>query len=155
MNPLNVAAGIPALLEPLIVIGGPLQYVIVAAAVVLAIVAVVPAAEQWRTKALFAMTTLLGSGEALLIWFHYSLYLKCVVVDPSTNQVTGHVAVSMWVEGEKLYVWALTVAVLALLMRRQRDELMQGAMLFVAALAAVADEDVVQLEARDAGIVGR
>jgi cytochrome c biogenesis factor len=42
----------------------------------------------------------------------------------------------MWVEGEKLYMWALMVALLALVMRRQREQLLPGAMLAIAGLAA-------------------
>jgi len=138
MNALNAAQGIQPLLDVLAAIGGPLQVIIAVAAFALVLVALVPQTEEWRRWALGAMTLLLAGGELVLIWFHLRLYQLAVVVDPSTNQVTGRIAVSLWVEGERLYMWALMVAILALLMRRQRRELMRGAMLAVAVLAAAA-----------------
>jgi len=138
MNALNAAQGIQPLLDVLAAIGGPLQVLIAVAAFALVLVALVPQTEEWRRWALGAMTLLLAGGELVLIWFHLRLYQLAVVVDPSTNQVTGRIAVSLWVEGERLYMWALMVAILALLMRRQRRELMRGAMLAVAVLAAAA-----------------
>jgi hypothetical protein len=139
MSPLNVTQGIQPLLDLLSSIGGPLQLIVVVAAFALVLIALVPQAEEWRARALGAMTLLLAGGEALLIWFHFRLYQMAVVVDPSTGNATGHVAVSMWVEGERLYMWALMVALLALLMRRHRAELMRGAMLAVAFLASARD----------------
>ncbi|HEY5539914.1 MAG TPA: cytochrome c biogenesis protein CcsA [Coriobacteriia bacterium] len=136
MSPLNATQGIQPLLDVVAAVGGPLQLIVVVAAFALALVALVPQTEEWRGWALGAMTLLLGGGEAFLIWFHYRLYQLAVVVDPSTGKVTGHIAVSMWVEGERLYVWAFMVALLALMMRRHRAELMQGALLAVALLAA-------------------
>jgi ABC-type transport system involved in cytochrome c biogenesis permease subunit len=135
MSPLNVTQGIQPLLDTLATIGGPLQLIIACAAVALALIALIPQAEEWRSSALGAMTVLLVGGEAVLIWFHYQLYQLAVVVDPSNGQVTGRVAVSLWVESEKLYMWALMVALLALVMRRQRAQLLPGAMLSVAVLA--------------------
>jgi len=135
MSALNAAQGIQPLLDLLAAIGGPLQMVVIVASLSLALIALVPQTERLRGWALGVMTLLLLAGEALLIWFHFRLYQMAIVVDPSTSRVTGHIAVSMWVEGERLYIWALMVAILALFMRQHRDELMQGAMVAVACLA--------------------
>jgi cytochrome c biogenesis factor len=81
------------------------------------------------------MTLLLLAGEAVLVWFHWTVYRSAQVIDPATGAVTGNVAVPLWVESEKLFVWALVVAVLGLLMRRHREELMPGTLLIVAVLA--------------------
>jgi cytochrome c biogenesis factor len=137
MNTLNVVSNIQPLLNTLQTIGAPFQWAVVIAAVILAIVALVPALAGWRRWALGSMTALLLLGEAVLAWFHFELYRFTPVVDPSNGLVQGHVAVSLWVEGERLYVWALMVAILGLLARRERDKLLQGVMLSVAVIAAV------------------
>jgi len=48
------------------------------------------------------------------------------VIDPATGLKTGHVAAPLWIESEKLFVWALLVGIMGLLMRRHRDELLGG-----------------------------
>ena len=58
-----------------------------------------------------------------------------VVVDPATGLTSGNVAAPLWIESEKLYVWALIVAVMGLAMRRQRDELLSGVLLATGVLA--------------------
>ena len=117
-------------------IGGPLQVVVAVASFALLLVALVPQMRPWRGSALLGMAVLLLIGEGLLVWLHWRLYQMAVVVDPTNGQVTGHIAVSMWVEGERLYMWALMVALMGVVMRRHRDELMQGIMIAVAVLSA-------------------
>lgn len=136
MNALAAAQAIQPLLDAVNTIGWPLQIGIAVASLALLIVALAPALAKWRRPALFAMTALLVAGEGVLVWMHWRLYQLCVVVDPSTGRVTGHIAVSMWVEGEKLYMWALMVAILGSMMVRQRDDLLRGVLIAVALLGA-------------------
>ncbi len=135
MSPQLTYTSIQSLLSALASVGGPLQWAIAAAAIALALVALLPAAREWRGRALVAMAVLLGAGEILLAWFHWRLYQLAVVVDPGTGQIVGRVAVSLWLESEKLFVWALVVAIMGAIMRRQRDELLSGVMLATAALS--------------------
>jgi cytochrome c biogenesis factor len=76
---------------------------------------------------------LLVVGELGLIWFHFRLSQLANVVSPD-GLASGRVSVPLWVEGEKLFVWALVTALLGVCLRRQRDELLQGVMLVVAVL---------------------
>ena len=115
-------------------VGAPYEIALVLASFALAAVAVVPAVRRWRGHALVASAGLLLVGEAALAWFHYRLWSIATVIDPVTGTVTGRVAVPLWVESEKLFVWALIVAVLGSLMRRHRDELLTGTMLITAVL---------------------
>lgn len=117
-------------------VGSALEVSIATAAVIAALVALVPAARPYRFGALALLTALLAVGESLLAWMHWQLYQLMVVVDPSSGIVSGHVAAPLWIESEKLYVWALIVAVMGLLVRRQRDELLSG-VLFCAAVLAI------------------
>ncbi len=117
-------------------VGSPYQAVLVLAAVLLAAASFLPAARRWRGWALGAMTALLLAGELVLVWFHHRLWQLAAVTDPATGALAGRVAVPLWVESEKLFVWALVVAVLGSVMRRHRDELLQGTMLVTAVLAA-------------------
>jgi cytochrome c biogenesis factor len=120
--------------ETLSVFGGPFEALLLSVAVALAVFAVVPRLKRWRGWALFASTVLLALGEGVLIWFHYRIFQLAQVMDPLTSGVTGRVAVPLWVESEKLFVWALVVAVLGLVMQRHREELLPGVMLITAVL---------------------
>ncbi|MEI7815171.1 MAG: hypothetical protein WCJ13_10325, partial [Coriobacteriia bacterium] len=136
MTPQQTYASIQSLLAISAKIGYPLQTAIAVCAVLLATIALLPSATRWRGLALGAMTALLLAGEGVLIWLHWRLMQLAVVVDPSTGRTVAHVAVSLWVESEKLYVWALMVALMGIAMRRQRAELLPGVMLAVAGLSA-------------------
>ena len=136
MNAIAATQAIQPLVDTVRTVGWPLQSLVAVASLLLLFAALIPELARWRRPALFAMTALLAAGEGALVWMHWRLYQLCVVVDPATGRVTGRVAVSMWVEGEKLFMWALMVAILGSLMARQRDELLQGVLVAVALLAA-------------------
>lgn len=116
--------------------GGPYQIAVLVVAAALALFAVIPGLARWRGWALTAAALVLLAGEVGLALFHKRLYDLAVVVDPASGAVTGNVAVPLWVESEKLFVWALAVAVLGVMMRRHREELLPGVMLITAALMA-------------------
>ena len=124
------------LVAQLALIGGPLGFVILAASVAAAVVAVVPAWRRWVEPALWALTGLLVAGEALLCWFHWWLWQAAAIVDPLSGAITGRVAVPLWVESEKLYVWAIVVAVMTLCVRRHRAEMLPPLAAVTAVLAA-------------------
>lgn len=125
---------IQSLRDSLAAFGGPYQWVLAIAAVLLAVGAFLPAVRAWRGRMLAAFMVLLLAGEGVLVWFHYRLWQLTAVTDPSTGAVAGHVAVPLWVESEKLFVWALVLAILGTLMRRHRDELLPGTMLIAGVL---------------------
>lgn len=136
MDPITTQNALAQTTATLAAIGGPLQALLVAASVVLSGVALIPALRTYLSRAMLAMAALLLAGEAVLVWYHYRLYQLCVVASPDTGAVTGHVAVPLWIESEKLYVWALVVAVMGVLLRRHRAELAPGVALTCAVLAA-------------------
>jgi cytochrome c biogenesis factor len=135
----STATALDELVSGLGATGSVLSWLLVAAAAVLALVSLVPALERWRRRALAATVGLLVVGEALLVWFHWRLYDIAVVADPLSGAVTGNVAVPLWVESEKLFVWALVLGVMALFARRHADELMPwvGTMLAILVAGAV------------------
>lgn len=116
-------------------IGAAIQTVVAMLGAVAMVVALVPALKPHRTIALYSLAAALGLGELVLAWFHWRLYGIMAVTDPSTGMATGHIAAPLWIESEKLYVWALLVAVMGLLMRRHREELLTGVTLFAGGLA--------------------
>lgn len=89
--------------------------------------------------ALWALTASLTAGEAVLLWFHLRLWQLCEVVDPVTGATAGSFAVPPWIESEKLYVWALILAGIAVGARRKGDELrpLLGASAALLALGAL------------------
>lgn len=117
-------------------LGGPLAWAIGAAALALAAVCLVPAAERWRRPALWSVAGALLSGEVLLAWLHLRLYELSAVVDPTSGTLTGRVAVPLWVESEKLFVWAAVLAMMLLVARRHAGELLPFGSLLLLALVA-------------------
>lgn len=135
-SPADTFDALSALLASLTKVGDVFEPALVALAVVLALVAVLPQTREWRRPVLMGTAGVLLAGEAVLAWFHYRLWELAEVVDPVSGAVAGRVAVPLWVESEKLFVWALVLAVLGSVMRRHRDELLTGTMLITAVLVA-------------------
>jgi cytochrome c biogenesis factor len=116
--------------------GGPVAVAVCFSVVALLVACFVPAAARLRRPALIAVTASLAIGEAVLAWFHWRLYEIAVVADPATGAVTGSVAVPLWVESEKLYVWALLLAVMLLAARTHAGDLLPGGAVMLAMLVA-------------------
>jgi cytochrome c biogenesis factor len=134
VSPESISSAIQSAIELLGVIGRPLQLVLMVVALALAACAVVPSLRRYLDVALRLMVATLVLGEIALIWFHWTLYANTPVANPTTGAYAGTVAVPLWVESEKLYVWALIVGVMALFMKRDREDLLPGVSIAVAAL---------------------
>ena len=132
----TIAGQIDGLLSSVSSIGSVLQIVLLAVAAGLLLVAALPGTRPWSGVALGAATVVLIAGELVLVWFHWRLYQLTPVVNPATGATTGHMAVPLWIESEKLYVWALVTATLSLFVRRQRAELIPGIAVAVALFTA-------------------
>jgi cytochrome c biogenesis factor len=131
----STAASIQETLGTLAGVGSVLVWLIGASAVAALVTALVPQLRRALAGALGALAATLLAGEAVLVWFHLRLWQLTVVVDPQTGMTTGSFAVPLWIESEKLYVWALVLTVLALGVRRHRAELQPMLALGAAALA--------------------
>ncbi len=134
MNPAAIQAELAQLVNTLAAIGAPLQVLMPAVAVVLVALVAVPAWRPLLRAGIGVSAALLLAGELVLVWFHWRLYDLSVVVSPDTGAVTGRVAVPLWVESEKLYVWALALALMAVFIHRHRDELLPGVAVILAVL---------------------
>ncbi len=132
MDPLALATRIDSLVTSLARVGNLLQIVLFVAAVGLLVLTAIPAARDWRRYGLIGMAALLIVGELVLIWFHWNLYRAMPVVSPQTSAVTGYVAAPLWIESEKLYIWALIVALMGIAIRRDRYEMLGGVNVLVA-----------------------
>src|SRR5574340_869601 len=135
-SPTATAEALDRTISGLAAAGRILEPLILAVAVTVIIAAVVPARDRLARPALTALVVLLGAGEAALMWFHLQLWRLCHVVDPLSGTVAGAFAVPLWIESEKLYVWALILSVIALATRRHRAEL-QPALAAATALLAI------------------
>jgi hypothetical protein len=136
MNPASIQAEIAQLVSTLGTIGAPLQALLPAAAVVLVALAVVPSWRPFLGTAVGVSAFVLVLGELVLAWFHWRLYDLAVVFSPDTGAIVGRVAVPLWIESEKLYVWALVLALMAVVIRRHREELLPGVAVILAVLMA-------------------
>jgi len=135
MNPQQTYESMTRLIDRVQVIGSPLQMLVAAMALILIACVLLPLSTVWRSRALWAMASILVFGEGILVWFHFRLWQLAAVVDPATGLLTGRVAAPVWIESEKLYVWALVTALMGALMRRHREELLPSVMIAVALLA--------------------
>ncbi len=136
VDPLTTRTDLSTLIDTLAVVGRPIEALLFVAAVWLLILALIPKLRRWLPLMMGATTVLLVAGEGVLVWFHWRLYDIAVVASPETGVITGRLAVPLWVESEKLFVWALIVGVMALFMRRHRDELLPGTAVILALLLA-------------------
>jgi cytochrome c biogenesis factor len=127
---------IDALVRTLASAGVPVTLAVSMSVAALLAACFVPAAARMRRPALLAVTLSLAAGEAVLAWFHWRLYDVAAVADPATGVVTGGVAVPLWVESEKLYVWALLLAIMLLAARTHADELLPAGAVLLAVLVA-------------------
>jgi hypothetical protein len=123
-------------LSTLATIGAPLTWALLAASLALAGTSLTRARPAWRRPAMFAVASLLGAGEVLLLWFHRRLWLVTTFVDPSSGRAGSGIVTPIWIESEKLYLWAVIFAVMALLARRHRAELEPIVGTFLALFAA-------------------
>lgn len=135
MNPYDTFQSIESLRQTLAAIGGPYELALAVIAAFFAIFGWVQPLRRWNGWLLASLAALLLAGEAVLVWFHLRLYQFALVVSPD-GASQGSVAVPLWVESEKLFVWALLVALVGALLRRQRRELVPG-VLFIASILAL------------------
>lgn len=133
------AALLSRTLRTLAVIGTPLTWALTAASAILFALCATRVRPAARRPALFAVAGLLATGEMLLLWFHWRLWLVTTFADPVTGIAGNGVPTPIWIESEKLYLWAVIFAAMALLARRHREELapVLGGFLAVFATAAV------------------
>ena len=129
------AQQVASAVEQLAAVGWPVGLGILAASLAAFFIAVVPSWRRWTEPALWTLTAVLLAGEVLLAWFHWSVWSAAGILDPSGAVVVGRVAVPLWVESEKLYVWAIAVAVMTLFVRRMRGEMLPPLTAVTAALA--------------------
>jgi cytochrome c biogenesis factor len=127
---------IDALARALASAGGPVAVAVSLSVAALLAACFVPAAARLRRPALVAVTLSLAGGAAPPPRFHRRLYDIAVVADPATGAFTGGVAVPLWVESEKLYVWAFLLAILLLAARTHADEMLPAGAVLLAVLVA-------------------
>lgn len=59
------------------------------------------------------------AGFSLLIWFHLKIYNFAVLIDPRSGTIIGRYQVPLWIEGEKLYFWAIFLALFTYILNRR------------------------------------
>ena len=136
MNPAATRIEFAAIIDTLAAFGTPLQVLMPVGAAILLALALVPAWQRYLGPAVTGTTIVLLLGYALLAWFHWRLWELSVVVSPETGAISGRVAVPLWIESVKLYVWALTVALMAVCIKRHRAELLPGVSVILSILIA-------------------
>lgn len=138
MTPADRIAALASAVDTLGSIGAVLDIALLASAAALLMAALSSVLRRYLQSVLAVAVGLLVVGEAALVWFHWRLWELAVTIEPSSGVVTGQIAVPLWVESEKLYVWALILGVMALSARRHGEELRPLLAIGVAALTAAA-----------------
>ncbi|MBN2841081.1 MAG: cytochrome c biogenesis protein CcsA [Coriobacteriia bacterium] len=122
-SPQTIARSLDALTSALATAGAVIVPFVAVAAVAVLLALAVPRARRFLRPTLWALAGTLAAGEAVLVWFHLRLWQITQVIDPISGVSSGGFAVPLWVESEKLYVWALILSAIALAARRKGDEL--------------------------------
>lgn len=78
----------------------------------------------------------LAAGFLLLARYHLAVWRSVALVDPATGQELVRVAPPLWIEGEKLYFWALLLAAVLVATERAYPHLAPYAYPALAALIA-------------------
>lgn len=66
--------------------------------------------EKYQRQVQLIFTLFLVSGFVSLIWFHFQIYQLLPLRAPLSQELLGRFQVPLWIEGEKLYFWALCLA---------------------------------------------
>ena len=136
LTPASISAALEAARGTLVSLGSYLDVAILVACAGVLVVVAVPRLRNRIMAALVVFLGVLSVGEIVLLWFHVRLWQICQLVDPLTGHVTGSFIVAPWIESEKLYVWALLVAVIAVSVKRHARELRPILGVLAVALAA-------------------
>lgn len=96
-----------------------LLIVLVALATVLAVLSVARSPHAGRV--LIATIVALLLGFAVLVWFHYQIYVGVNIISPSSGLPVAKLMAPLWIESEKLYFWAIFLGLFTYFVYR-RDE---------------------------------
>lgn len=97
-------------------VGEPLTYILAGLAILLLLAAALRAERRWpaiHTNLSLAALTLLFLGFLLLIAYHMVINRALPVLELASGAEVGRYWLPLWIEGEKLYFWALLLALLA------------------------------------------
>jgi len=136
LTPGSISTALDAARGTLASLGGVLDVAVLAACAAVLVVAAMPNLRVRLATALAVLLGVLSVGEIALVWFHIRLWQVCQLVDPLSGQATGSFVVAPWIESEKLYIWALLVAAIAVGLRRHAPELRPLLAVLAVALAA-------------------
>lgn len=81
---------------------------------------------DYLIKCIYISTGLYVLGFIFLTWFHIQIYNTVLIEYPAVMREmipveSSRFAVPLWIEGEKLYFWTLSISVFVLIMQRQKD----------------------------------
>jgi hypothetical protein len=110
--------------------------------------AIYPSLARLRVRLAAALTLALWFGWARLAFFHAEIWRSVTIAGPgslgrkaataTSLGAPGHLAVPLWIEGEKLFAWACLLALAVLLLWRRRDDPLFAAGLGLAAALTLA-----------------
>jgi ABC-type transport system involved in cytochrome c biogenesis permease subunit len=109
--------------------------------------ALYPPLARFRARASAVLTAVLWAGWGRLALFHWTIWRSVTIAGPDYFGVsasglppgaTGHLAVPLWIEGEKLFAWACLLALAVLVLWRRRDDPLFSSALAVASALALA-----------------
>jgi cytochrome c biogenesis factor len=94
----------------IIFIGKALTPILLLLTFLLLLVVFISRFKKYQRQAQVIFTLFLTTGFVSLIWFHYQIYQLLPLRDPLSQELLGRFQLPLWIEGEKLYFWALCLA---------------------------------------------
>lgn len=91
-------------------IGSPIAFLLAGSAVLLGLSSILTRAQEYGRQLVLVLTLLLAIGFFVLIWFHLQIFRLVPLIDPLEGGLRGRFLIPLWLDEEKLYFWALILA---------------------------------------------
>jgi len=101
-------------------IGQPIMLLVVILSALLLIVSFQKNLRSYSRHIILGISLFLGSGYALLIWFHYQIYKFLPLIYPQDGSLAGRYAIPVWIEDEKLFFWTFLTSIWLLFIKTKK-----------------------------------
>lgn len=101
-------------------IGRPILFLSASLALVLLLFSFYGPLRKYSRHLIMSIVLLLATGYAILVWFHYQIYLSVPLINPVDGQIAGRYAIPVWIEDEKLLFWTLLIGMWLVFIRPKK-----------------------------------
>ncbi len=100
-------------------LGKPISVTLLFLSALLILSLIIPILRKYNRRISGVTFLVLIVGFCLLIWFHFKIYTSTALINPVNGAVISRYIVPLWIEGEKLYFWAIFLALFTYILNRR------------------------------------